>query len=116
MDVRRAETADAFQRLCQNSELKKIKPPRLKDTKTRIGEIRQQSKFVTSCLGDLVVSLFSVPTQALNLGRMFRCAHQLNGPERLSIAEGTLNVGSISTNKVGVQPTSLDRSGLFTSL
>ncbi len=24
MDVRRAETADAFQRLCQNSELKKI--------------------------------------------------------------------------------------------
>ncbi len=52
MDVRRAETADAFQRRCQNSELKKINH---QDSKT------PKSKFVTWCLGDLVVT-FSVPT------------------------------------------------------
>jgi hypothetical protein len=34
------------------------KPPRHKGTKTRIEEILLQSKFVTSCLGDLVVNLF----------------------------------------------------------
>src|SRR4030095_6815469 len=38
------------------------KPPRLKDTKTRIREILQQSKFVTSCLGDFVANFLSDPT------------------------------------------------------
>ena len=41
--------------------IEKDKPPRHKETKTRIGEILQQSKFVTSCLGDLVVKAFSSP-------------------------------------------------------
>ena len=35
--------------------LEEDQPPRHKDTKTRIGEIL---KFVTSCLGDLVVKFF----------------------------------------------------------
>jgi hypothetical protein len=38
--------------------LEEDKPPRHKSTKTRIGELLQQSKFVTSCLGDLVVNFF----------------------------------------------------------
>ena len=37
-------------------------PPRHNDTKTRIRKILPHSQFVTSCLGDLVVNLFSVPT------------------------------------------------------
>ena len=38
MDVRRAETGDAFQRLCQNSELKKIDH---QDTKTPKHELEK---------------------------------------------------------------------------
>ena len=57
------------ERLAGGSELRiEDKPPRHKGTNTRIEEIRLQCKFVTSCLGDLVVNLFQPPllTQYLN--------------------------------------------------
>ena len=57
------------------------KPSRLKGTKTRIGEMLQQAKFVTSRLGDLVVICFQfqVLTQSVKLGKN----------ETLSLARGS---------------------------
>jgi hypothetical protein len=48
-------------------EIEEDKPPKHKDSKTRIGKILQQSKFVTSCLGDFVVNFFQ--TQLLKQPR-----------------------------------------------
>jgi hypothetical protein len=44
------------------------KPPRHKGTKPRIGKYFNNLKFLTLCLGDLVVNFFSVPTFDTTIG------------------------------------------------